>query len=55
MHGGTSGNDETDLSRSEGASSSVECKPRSQNVSPFFGPQTGENHCDVIWPVQWCL
>lgn len=27
---GTSGNDETDLSRSEGASSSVECKPGSQ-------------------------
>lgn len=41
MHGGTSGNDETDLSRSEGASSSVERKPGSLNVSPLFGPETG--------------
>lgn len=44
MHGGTSGNDETDLSRSEGASSPVEYKPGSQNVSPLSGPQTGYNH-----------
>lgn len=52
MHGGTSGNDETDLSRSEGASSSVECKPGSQNVSPPSGPQT-----DTMrpYPVQCCL
>lgn len=41
MHGGTSGNDETDLSSSEGASLSGECKPGSQNVSPLF------------WPLDW--
>lgn len=41
MHGRTSGNDETDLSHSEGASSSAEYKPGSQNVSPLF------------WPVDW--
>lgn len=51
MHGGTSGNDETDLSRSEGASSSVDCKPYSQNVSPPFFPalKSEYNHCDVQW------
>lgn len=32
--GGTSGNDETDLSRSEGASSSVEGKAQRQSGSP---------------------
>lgn len=37
--GWTSGNDETDLSRSGGASSSVECKPGSQNASPLSGPR----------------
>lgn len=41
MYGGTSGNDETDLSRSDGVSSSAEGKSGSQNVSPLSALRLG--------------